>query len=76
MCLQIRGSAGILGSLLPADANVAQSVEQRFRKERVVSSILTVGSISYRLGDNELRKQGARVSVDSSVAELPHEDSR
>jgi hypothetical protein len=28
------------------------------------------------LGDNELRKQGARVSVDSSVAELPHEDSR
>jgi hypothetical protein len=26
------------------DANVAQSVEQRFRKARVVSSILTVGS--------------------------------
>src|SRR5579859_7141217 len=26
-------------------ANVAQSVEQRFRKARVVSSILTVGSI-------------------------------
>ena len=25
-------------------ANVAQSVEQRFRKARVVSSILTVGS--------------------------------
>ena len=27
-------------------ANVAQSVEQRFRKARVVSSILTVGSTS------------------------------
>ena len=27
-------------------ANVAQLVEQRFRKARVVSSILTVGSIS------------------------------
>jgi hypothetical protein len=29
-------------------ANVAQSVEQRFRKARVVSSILTVGSILTR----------------------------
>ena len=48
-------------------ANVAQLVEQRFRKARVVSSILTVGSISYRLGGKNLRKQGARVSVGSSV---------
>ena len=32
-----------------SDANVAQSVEQRFRKARVVSSILTVGSTSYLL---------------------------
>ena len=30
-------------------ANVAQLVEQRFRKARVVSSILTVGSILYPL---------------------------
>jgi hypothetical protein len=30
-----------------AGANVAQLVEQRFRKARVVSSILTVGSISF-----------------------------
>ncbi len=52
-------------------ANVAQSAEQRFRKARVVSSILTVGSTSYRLGDKRLQMQGARVSVDSSVAGLP-----
>ena len=32
------------GVCRPSGANVAQSVEQRFRKARVVSSILTVGS--------------------------------
>ena len=35
------------------DANVAQLVEQRFRKARVVSSILTVGSTSNLLKPRE-----------------------
>ena len=34
------------GNFLSVSANVAQLVEQRFRKARVVSSILTVGSTS------------------------------
>ena len=38
-----------LSVLRRPDANVAQLVEQRFRKARVVSSILTVGSILYLL---------------------------
>jgi hypothetical protein len=39
--LFLQGFRNFLGS----EANVAQLVEQRFRKARVVSSILTVGSI-------------------------------
>ena len=41
----IAGGLGMVYRFSALDANVAQLVEQRFRKARVVSSILTVGSI-------------------------------
>ena len=50
-----------------AAANVAQSVEQRFRKARVVSSILTVGSIFISLKIRELRRSEWPLSVKLSV---------
>ena len=48
-------------------ANVAQSVEQRFRKARVVSSILTVGSISNLLKSKEFGESDWPLSVKLSV---------
>jgi hypothetical protein len=48
-------------------ANVAQSVEQRFRKAWVVSSILTVGSISKPLKAREFGESDWPLSVKLSV---------
>ena len=49
-------------------ANVAQSVEQRFRKARVVSSILTVGSTFYRLGKATIQQPKIQWVSYSAVA--------